>query len=348
MFGRLQDLLTGFDKLSLSGLFSNPQAPTPAQAEPVEARARHWPLAIAALASLTLGANGPTDHPGASKDIAASCGTLEGWSDPAPPAHIYGNTWYVGTCGITVVLIESSKGLVLIDSGPEDAAPRVLANIRALGFDPKRIKWILNTHEHFDHSGGIEALRKATGAKVIGGADGGEALRSGQPYADDPQFALLKDLPTHRTRVEMGVTDKAKLTIGDVTITAHSTPVHMRGSTSWTWRSCEGSDCRTIAYADSTNTISAPAYRFTDHPKRVAAARTGLDTIAALPCEILVTPHPSASDLFQRLSGKAPLAEPNACAAYAQAGSRRLDQRLAGEAVVKDAETEAMVRPAQR
>jgi metallo-beta-lactamase class B len=290
---------------------------------------------IVMLAALSLGATTPNEQPGASKNIAGACGDRDGWTDPAPPAHIHGNTWYVGTCGITVILVESSKGLVLIDSGPEEAAQFVLANIRALGFDPKTIKWILSTHEHFDHVGGIEAIRKATGAKVIGGADGGEALRSGQPYIDDPQFALLKPLPTHRTRVEIGLTDSAKLTIGDVTITAHSTPVHVRGSTSWTWRSCDGSVCHSIALADSSNTISAPAYRFTDNPRRVTAARKGLDKIAALPCDILLTPHPSASNLFLRLSGKAPLADPNACAAYAEAGRDRLAKRLIQEVAPK-------------
>jgi metallo-beta-lactamase class B len=121
-------------------------------------------LALAGAALLTLGAAAPEEQPaGASKDIAGACAGRDGWSDPAPPAHIHGRSWYVGTCGITVVLVETSAGLVLIDTGPEEAAPHVLANIRALGFDPRQVKWLLMTHEHFDHVGGMAAIQRATG-----------------------------------------------------------------------------------------------------------------------------------------------------------------------------------------
>ncbi|MBP6556316.1 MAG: subclass B3 metallo-beta-lactamase, partial [Novosphingobium sp.] len=73
-------------------------------------------IAVASLALLTLGTVEPVKHPGASADIAAACGDRDGWSDPAPPAKIHGSSWYVGTCGITVVLVETKAGLVLIDT----------------------------------------------------------------------------------------------------------------------------------------------------------------------------------------------------------------------------------------
>jgi metallo-beta-lactamase class B len=57
----------------------------------------------------------------------------------------------------------------------------------------------------------------------------------------------------------------------------------------------------------------------------------GLAVIAALPCEIMITPHPSASDLFARLSGTRPLVNPNACTAYAAAAEQRFAERLARE-----------------
>ena len=142
---------------------------------------------VAVLAALALIGASPAPAPNpaaASPDIAAACGTHDGWSDPAPPAHIHGRTWYVGTCGITVVLVKTNAGLVLIDGGPEDAAPLVLANIRALGFDPKQVKWLLSTHEHFDHAGGFAALQAATGTKLAVGPFAAQALRSGTPLID--------------------------------------------------------------------------------------------------------------------------------------------------------------------
>ena len=328
MFGRLKALRAAFDRLRLSGPWFKPK---PAQAEPVEAHRPTWQLAMLPLTLLTLGTVEPATRPAASADIAAACGTRDGWSEPAPPAHIFDKSWFVGTCGITVVLIETRAGLVLIDSGPLEAVPHVLANVRALGFDPKEIKWLLVTHEHFDHVGGIAAIQRETGARLAVGPFIADAIRSGRASADDPQAAWLEKYPMAPARVDQVLRDRGKFEFGGVYITAHATPTHTSGSTSWVWHGCAGRVCRTIALADSANAISADGYRFTDHPKRVASARYGLDRIAALPCDILITPHPSSSNLFERLSGKAPLSDRRACRLYAEAGRERLNQRLAKE-----------------
>ncbi|HZV39192.1 MAG TPA: MBL fold metallo-hydrolase, partial [Pseudoxanthomonas sp.] len=72
---------------------------------------------------------------------------MDGWNDRAPPQRIFGNTWYVGTCGISALLVTSPQGHVLIDAGTEKAAPLVEANIRALGFEPRDVKFIVGSHE---------------------------------------------------------------------------------------------------------------------------------------------------------------------------------------------------------
>jgi metallo-beta-lactamase class B len=292
-------------------------------------------IAASALALLTLGTVEPVRRPGASVDIAAACGTREGWSDPAPPAHIHGKTWYVGTCGITVVLIETKAGLVLIDTGPAEAAPHVLANIKALGFDPKAIKWLLMTHEHFDHVGGMAVIQKATGAKLLVSPGAAAAMRTGKADPEDPQAALLAKYAMPPARVDRVLRSGGSLTLGGTRFTMHINPTHSPGSTSWTWQSCEGGKCLTIAYADSVNAISADDYHFNQHPERVEAARAGLRVIEALPCDLMLTPHPSGSALLERLSGKAPLTYPRACAAYAAGGSDRLAKRLQREAAAK-------------
>lgn len=292
-------------------------------------------IALAAFAMLTSGAAAPADRPGASKDIAAACGTRDGWSEPAPPAKIHGRTWYVGTCGITVVLVETSAGLVLIDTGPEAAAPHVLANIKALGFDPRQVKWLLMTHEHFDHVGGMAVIQKATGGKLVVSPGAASAMRSGKADPEDPQAAWLARYPMAPARVDRVLRGGGALTIGGTRFTMHANPTHTAGSASWTWRSCDDGKCLTIAYTDSVNAISSDDYLFTRHLQRVEAARAGLRTIEALPCDLLLTPHPESSDLLERLSGKAALTYPRACAAYAAAGSQRLADRLAREAAPK-------------
>ncbi len=288
-------------------------------------------LALASLAMLSLGATAPVERPGASKDILGACGEKDGWSDPAPPAKIHGKSWYVGTCGITVVLVETSAGLVLIDTGPEDAAPHVLANIKALGFDPRQIKWLLMTHEHFDHVGGMAVIQQATGAKLVVSPGAESAMRTGKAIPEDPQAAWLVKYPMKPARVDRVLRAGGSLVIGGTRFTMHANPTHSPGSVSWTWQSCEGGKCLTVAYADSVNAISSDDYHFTQHPERVDAARAGLRVIEALPCDLLLTPHPGGSDLLERLSGKMPLTYPRACVAYAAGGSDRLAKRLAKE-----------------
>lgn len=261
---------------------------------------------------------------------AHACGGKEGWSDPAPPVRIYGNLYDVGSCGITVLLLVGNAGHVLIDGGPADVAAQVIANIQRLGYAPTDVRWIVSSHEHFDHIAALAELKRATGARVAARAPAARALETGKPDADDPQGDRLPGFaPLHVDRV---IEDGALVAVGGQRLIAHATPGHSPGSTSWTFDACEGRVCRKIAYADSATAISDDHYRFSDHPAYVTAFRNSLDRMATLPCEILVTPHPSASALFERLGGQQPLVDPQACERYAKAGMERLDKRLAQEA----------------
>ena len=85
-------------------------------------------------------------------EFFARCEGKDGWSDPAPPIRLFGNVYDVGTCGIVVLLVTSNDGHVLIDSGPADAVPQIIANIRELGFVTEDVRWIITSHEHHDLS----------------------------------------------------------------------------------------------------------------------------------------------------------------------------------------------------
>jgi metallo-beta-lactamase class B len=261
--------------------------------------------------------------------LAAACAGKDGWSDPAPPARIFGNTYYVGTCGIAALLIVSPRGHVLIDSGPAEAAPLVAANIRRLGFDPRAVRILLSSHAHVDHAGGLSALKRLTGARLLARAEAKAVLESGATDPADPQAGTIPDFAG--ARVDRTVADGEIVRRGPLALTALATPGHTAGSTSWRWRSCEGRTCRTLVYADSLTAVGPDSYRFSDHPALVAAFRASFARVAALDCGLLVTPHPGASNLFERLAGRAPLTDPGACAAYAAAAGRRLDERLARE-----------------
>jgi metallo-beta-lactamase class B len=122
--------------------------------------------------------------------------------------------------------------------------------------------------------------------------------------------------------VERIVTDGEVVRLGPLAYKAHATHGHTAGSTSWSWRSCEGGECRRIVYADSLTAVGPPAYRFSNQPLLVSRFRAAFDRVAALDCDILITPHPSASNLLARLAGRT----------YADGARNRLDQRLATEA----------------
>jgi metallo-beta-lactamase class B len=117
---------------------------------------------------------------------------------------------------------------------------------------------------------------------------------------------------------------------------AHATPGHTQGSTSWTWQSCQSGRCLDVAYVDSLTSISDEVYRYSDeaaHPGVLAAFRKTLVTVAALPCDILFTPHPGASNLWSRIGPEAtaPLVDPIACRRYAATAGENLEARIAKE-----------------
>lgn len=266
---------------------------------------------------------------------AKACADDAGWNDPATPLKVYGNTWYVGTCGISALLVTSDEGHILVDAATPQAGPQILANIRALGFRPEDVRAIVFSHEHFDHAGSLAELQKATGAPVYARAPAVATLERGASDRSDPQHGVLDPFaPVERV---VTLADDGVVRVGPLALQVVATPGHTPGGTSWTWRSCEGDECRQMVYADSLTAISDDVYRYSDdaaHPGYVAAFRETLARVAALECDILVTPHPSASQLWSRIGPRAdrPLVDTTACRTYAQAATQRLDKRLADEA----------------
>src|SRR4051794_11612319 len=225
---------------------------------------------------------------------AVACENSGDWNKPAPPVRIHANAYLVGSCGISSILITGSDGHILIDGGTEQDAGIIADNVRALGYRVQDIRFILTSHEHYDHVGGIAELQRLSRATVVTSAPAAPVLRSGVPSPDDPQFGLAKRFPA----VEVGriVRDGEEVRVGNLMVTAMATPGHTPGALSWRWVSCDGGVCRTIVYADSLNPVSSDNYRFSEHPSLISAFRASIAKVADSPCEILLTPHPSASN----------------------------------------------------
>lgn len=252
------------------------------------------------------------------------------WTAPQKPFRIYGDTWYVGPRGLGVFLVTARTGDVLIDGGVPGDAPLIEANIRELGIPLRDIRWILNSHAHSDHAGGIAQLAHDTGARVIANAADVPLLERGGH--DDPQYGDRFPFPP--VHVARTVTDGERLRLGDLLLTAHSTPGHTKGNTTWTWTSCEGTRCLHMVDVGS---LSAPGFRLIGNPQYsdiVGAFEHSFATVAALPCDIPLAPHPEMVDFWARVARRGQgdanaLLDPAGCRAYAKDARENFEAQLA-------------------
>jgi metallo-beta-lactamase class B len=262
--------------------------------------------------------------------FASQCKDWDDYDKPAPPVRIFGNTYLVGTCGISSILITDPAGYILIDGGTEKDADLIADNIHKLGFRLSDVKILLHSHEHFDHIGGLASLQRMTGAQLYASAEATPVLDSGTAGDGDPQKGINPSFPA--AHVDHRVRDGEQVRIGNTVLIAAATPGHTPGALTWHWGSCQNGVCRQIVYADSLTPVSSKTYRFSDHPAYLAAYRASIAKVAALHCDILLTPHPSASNMIKRLAKGEELDDPNACRDYAAGLTKQLDERLAKEA----------------
>ena len=267
----------------------------------------------------------------------SACKDWDEWDKPGPAFQVYGNTYYVGTCGIAAILITSEKGHVLIDTGTEAGADVVLANVRSLGFDPADVKLLLNSHEHFDHIGGLTKVQELTHAPIVTSFEGMEVIASGETQKDDPQHGTLgpmRSLPQSSYAIEPSPLlpysdERAQYLLQQFGMWAIPTPGHTAGAMSWMWRACEAGKCRTIVFADSLSAVSGDDYRFVDHPSYLQKFFASLRRVADADCQVLLTPHPSAGGLRKKLLSNdlvTPLGRP--CEQYARTQRANLIERL--------------------
>ena len=234
---------------------------------------------------------------------AHECPSCAEWNEPQRPFRLYGDTYYVGTHGLGAILITSSAGHVLIDGALPESAPLIRANIEALGFRIRDVKVIVNSHAHFDHAGGIAELQRASGATVLASAPSALVLSSGRSGRDDPQFGVALAFPAASDVKVLAFEDTVR--VGSIALVPHATPGHTPGGTSWSWRSCTDGRCLDFVYADSQTPVSADGFLYTRNttfPDALSGFARGQATLERLKCDVLLTPHPSASSLWDRVS----------------------------------------------
>ncbi|WP_243136329.1 subclass B3 metallo-beta-lactamase [Janthinobacterium tructae] len=289
------------------------------------------------LAMLLASPAAQAQAPAPATPATPGCDVCATWNADQAPFRIFGNTYYVGVKGLSSVLVTSPQGHVLIDGGLPESAPKIIANISTLGFRIEDVKLILNSHGHIDHAGGLAELQRRSNALVAASPSAALDLASGEVGPDDPQYhALPKYPPVKDMRLAR---DGGHFNVGPVKLTAHATPGHTPGGLSWTWQSCDGPRCLNMVYADSLNAVSRPGFKFSassEYPHAVADLRHSFETLEKLPCDVLISAHPEASQLWERLeasatAGSDAFVDPQACHTYVAAARALLDARLEQE-----------------
>jgi metallo-beta-lactamase class B len=197
------------------------------------------------------------------------------------------------------------------------------------------VKLILNTHAHFDHAGGIAELARLSGARVLASKRGAEVIRQGKSGPDDPQFGTLLSFPAWPRTATFE--DAEVLHVGPIAVTAHLTPGHTPGGTSFTFSSCEEARCLNLVYADSLTPVSAPGFKFTRSPDALKGFERSFSVLSTVPCDILMSAHPDASGFWERYDKREKAGvrdafiDPAACKKYVEEARERVKERVAGE-----------------
>ncbi len=245
-----------------------------------------------------------------SQDHVASERMFNSWKAPLPPRHIIGNIYYVGLSGVSSWLITTPEGHILIDSTFEECVPQICANVEKLGFRVADIKLILSSHAHVDHTGGHAAMKRRTGARIVASAADAHLLETGgaddfSPFPKD----LLAYTPVKADRI---VKDGETVSLGGLTLTAHLTPGHTKGATTWAMPLKDGGQTYQVVFFSSVSIAEpTPLLLNASYPTIVEDYTATFEKLKAIPCDIFLAPHADQFGLMQKLARLDKGANPN-------------------------------------
>jgi len=282
-------------------------------------------LVIALVALLTLAGTAQAQTP---KDLLAAL--LVKWNTPTEPFRMIGNVYYVGTDGLASYLITSPQGHILVDTVMPEATSQIKANIEKLGFKVADIKYLLNTHAHIDHTGGLAEMKQASGAQLVAG-EADKPLLEGGYYPGAREETALNFPPV---KVDRTVREGDTVTIADVTLTARETPGHSPGCTSWEFSVKDGDATRSaLIFCSGTvalnRLVTNPTYPgiVTDYKKTFARAQD-------MKPDVLLAPHPEMYKMAEKRAklaegGPNPFVNPGEFNAYAATLEKAFEDALA-------------------
>jgi metallo-beta-lactamase class B len=262
------------------------------------------------------------------KDLLATL-TIK-WNKPTEPFRMIGNVYYVGTDGLASYLITSPQGHILVDTVMPDATSQIKANMEKLGFKVADIKFILNTHAHIDHAGGLAEMKQASGAQVVVG-EADKPLLEGGYYPGQREETALAFPPV---KVDRTVHEGDTVTVGDVTLTARETPGHSPGCTSWSFPVKDGDATRSVLiFCSGTVALNRLAGNPT-YPGIIDDYRKTFARAKEMKADVLLAPHPEMYGMAEKRAkitegAPNPFVNPGEFNAYAATLEKAFEENLA-------------------
>lgn len=215
-------------------------------------------------------------------------GNMQSWNRPFPPHHVVDGIYYVGTNAIAQFLIVTDAGNILLDTGFEASVPELRRNIEALGFRYGDIKLILTSHAHIDHVQAHALVRQQTGAQVVASAADAVFIESGGK--GEPAFD--GELEWTPSRVDRRVADGEQVTLGSTTLTAHITPGHTPGATTWTMQARDaGRTLEVLFFPSATVLPGVPLLHNRRYAKIASDFERSFAVWKSLPCDVFLADH---------------------------------------------------------
>lgn len=224
------------------------------------------------------------------------------WNQRVDPYRIAGNVYHVGVKEIATYLIATPQGHILVDGGYEETAPIILDNVRKLGFRPADVKYLVITHAHSDHAGGLSALKAATGAQLLALEAERRGLEEGYNIGEF-DYGVQRFA---RIRIDRVIRDGETIRLGGSALTAHWTPGHTQGCTSFTLPVVERGRRHTALFFCSTTVAGNRLVGNKTYPEIVSAFRQTFVRLKRIRADIFLPNHPGFAKLPEKRAKVAP------------------------------------------
>jgi metallo-beta-lactamase class B len=218
-------------------------------------------------------------------------------NQPVKPFRVIGNIYYVGANEVTSFLITGNAGHILLDGGFAETAPQIRQNLEALGFHLADVKILLNGQAHLDHAGGLASLKQLSGARLIASAADAELMARG----GKGDFAFGDRLTYEPVKADRIVADGESISLGDTKMTAHMTPGHTKGCTTWTMSVDENSKTYQVVFLGG---VTIPGYKLVgnaQYPNIADDYARSFALLKRLPCDVFLGAHGSYFGLEKKL-----------------------------------------------